>query len=96
MSENEFPTTEENQEVQAVSDLLPGKVELTIHPFICKVEADNIYRIECWRIGDDQPLYSKSGFPEVDAAMLDGLTWLKTNAAEIIDAIQREIDKRTP
>lgn len=96
MSSEEFPTTEENQEVQAVSDLLPGHETLTIHPYSCKVDADGNYRVECWHAGDTQPLWTKQGIQTLDGAMLQGLMQLKIIVTGISEAIQSEIDKRTP
>lgn len=96
MSSEEFPTAEENQEVLAVSDLLPGQEHLTIHPYTCKVDADGNYRVECWHAGDTEPLWSKQGINSLDGAMFQGLMQLKIIVAGISEAIQSEIDKRTP
>ena len=80
----------------SVSEPLPSLACLEFEEFTIKVEPDQNYRVEVWRVGDVSAMYSQPGFQEVDTAMLDGLVWYMTRCMTTVVAVQNEIDKRTP
>ena len=85
-----------SEQVNQVSEPFPSKACLEFDEYTVKVEPDQVFRVEVWRNGDVQPLYSQSGFQEADTAMLDGLVWFMNRCMVTVVAVQNEIDKRTP
>lgn len=96
MSESEFPVGEDAAEAETVGEPLPSKACLEFDEYTVKVEPDTPFRVEVWRKGDAQPLYSQPGFQSSDTAMLAGLVWYMDRCMTTVVAVQNEIDKRTP